>query len=416
VSVRPAWLEVLAVCLRLGLTSFGGPIAHVGYQRAAFVIRLRWLDEAAFAELVALSQALPGPASSQLMLAVGRLRAGWGGAIAAWVGFTLPSAVLMASLGLVVAGAAIPTDGPVAGAIAGLKAAAVAVVLHAVVSMARRLTPDAPRLALAAAAGLVALALPLPVVQPILIITGALAGWAALRARGTVGVAAVRRDATGSRAVGPALSSSAGGHRTAAALGVAWLLVVFGSQLAAAATGRPEIGFVTALVRAGALVFGGGHVVLPLLDAGVVTPGWVTPDAFLAGYGAAQALPGPLFSFAAYLGAVSASGPGGPVGALAATVAIFLPGALLVLAALPVLSSLRERPGVAAALRGTNAVVVGILAAALVNPVATGGLTSVPALVVAAGGSIGLLLGRVPPLLVVAGSAAALALVAVVAP
>ena len=205
-----------------------------------------------------------------------------------------------------------------------------------------------------------------------------------------------------------------GGRRAALALAAVWVAVLVGSEVAARATGQPGLGFLAALVRAGALVFGGGHVVLPLLDAGVVTPGWVTPDAFLAGYGAAQAVPGPLFSFAAYLGAVSSSGPGGIPGAFLATVAIFLPGALLVLAALPVLRTLRGRPGVAAALAGTNAVVVGILAAALVTPVGTGGLTSIPAVLVAAAGAAGLLTARVPPLVVVAGSAGVMALVGVV--
>ena len=409
VARRPAWLDVLLVALRLGLTSFGGPIAHVGYQRQAFVARLRWLDEGSFAELVALGQALPGPASSQLTLAVGRLRAGWAGAIAAWVGFTLPSAVLMTVLGLVVAGATIPTAGPIAGAVAGLKAAAVAVVAQAVVAMGRRLTPDLPRLALAGVAGIVTLAVPVPAVQPLLIGAGAVAGWIGLR-----GVA--DEHAPGSAAApGPAAPGDLGGTpghvggvRTAAALGVAWVALLVGSQVLTAATDRPELGFLAALVRAGALVFGGGHVVLPLLDAGVVEPGWVTPDAFLAGYGAAQALPGPLFAFAAYLGVISASGPGGVAGAVASTVAIFLPGALLVLAALPVLRRLRARPGVAAALAGTNAAVVGVLAAALVTPVGTGGLTSPAAVVVAALGTAGLLAGRVPPLAVVAASAVAL--------
>ena len=185
-SRRPLWLEVLAVSLRLGLASFGGPIAHVGYQRTAFVVRLQWLDEAAFAELVALCQALPGPASTQLMIAVGRLRAGWAGALAAFVGFTLPSAVLMTLLGLAAAGATIPTEGAMAGAVAGLKAAAVAVVAQAVVAMARRLTPDAPRIALAVCAGVVALAVPVAVVQPLLIVAGALIGWLVLRRLGTV--------------------------------------------------------------------------------------------------------------------------------------------------------------------------------------------------------------------------------------
>jgi chromate transporter len=202
-----------------------------------------------------------------------------------------------------------------------------------------------------------------------------------------------------------------GGRRTALGLALAWVALLVGGEVAARVTGQPELGFLAALVRAGALVFGGGHVVLPLLDAGVVTPGWVTPDAFLAGYGAAQAVPGPLFSFAAYLGVVSSSGPGGAPGALLATVAIFLPGALLVLAALPGLRRLRARTGVAAALAGTNAVVVGILAAALVTPVGTGGLTSIPAVVVAAAGFAGLLTGRMPPLVVVAGSATVMALV-----
>ena len=412
-SSRPRWLEVLLVSLRLGLTSFGGPIAHVGYQRAAFVVRHRWLDEAAFAELVALCQALPGPASTQLMIAVGRLRAGWAGALAAFVGFTLPSAVLMMLLGLAAAGATIPTEGAVAGAVAGLKAAAVAVVAQAVVAMARRLTPDAPRIALAVCAGVVALAVPVAIVQPLLIVGGALIGWLGLRRMGTTDPAAPTvAPITGAQPglVAPDLGFP-GGRRTALGLALAWVALLVGGEVAARVTGQPELGFLAALVRAGALVFGGGHVVLPLLDAGVVAPGWVTPDAFLAGYGAAQAVPGPLFSFAAYLGVVSSSGPGGVTGAFFATVAIFLPGALLVLAALPVLRRLRTRTGVAAALAGTNAVVVGILAAALVRPVGTGGLTSIPAVAVAVAGAAGLLTGRVPPLAVVAGSAGVMALV-----
>ena len=436
-GARVAWLEVLAVSLRLGLTSFGGPVAHIGYQRAELVTRRAWLDDAAFGELVALCQALPGPASSQLMIAAGRLRAGWAGGLAAWVGFTLPSALLMLLLGLLVAGAAVPDQGPVAGAIAGLKAAAVAVVAHAVVAMGRRLTPDLPRLAMAAAACVLALAAPVPATGPLLIVAGGLIGLVALR--GQVMGATAASSAPGATApIGATAASSApgatapngataangvaaatgatGGARSVAVLAIAWVVVVIGSQAVAAATGRPELGFLAALVRAGALVFGGGHVVLPLLDAGVVDPGWVTPDAFLAGYGLAQALPGPLFSFAAYLGAISSSGPAGVAGAVTATLAIFLPGALLVLAALPVLRRLRERPSVAAALAGTNAVVVGILAAALVSPVATGGLTSPSAVAVAALGFAGLLARRVPPLLVVGASAVALGIVAATAP
>ena len=411
---RPAWLEVLLVSLRLGLTSFGGPVAHLGYQRRAFVEQRRWLDDRAFGELVALCQALPGPGSSQLSMAVGRLRAGWPGAIAAWVGFTLPSAVLMGLIGIVVAGAALPDAGPIAGAVAGLKAAAVAVVAQAVVAMARRLTPDAPRIAMAVVAAAVALLVAVPAVQPALIALGALVGWLGLR-----GVVAGSRagelagPAADHAAVDPVEATGrAGGRRTAIALGIAWLVLVAGSLLVGAAGTEPGIAFLAALARAGALVFGGGHVVLPLLDAGVVAPGWVTPDAFLAGYGAAQAMPGPLFSFGAYLGAVASVGPGGASGAALGTVAIFLPGMLLVLAALPVLRRLRDRPAIAAALAGTNAVVVGLLAAALVTPVGTGGLTSLPAVVLAAIGFGGLLSERVPPIVVVAGCAGSMALLA----
>jgi chromate transporter len=399
---RGAWREVLAVSLRLGLTSFGGPVAHIGYQRAAFVVRRGWLDERAFAELVALCQALPGPSSSQLSVAVGRLRGGWPGAIAAWVGFTLPSAVLMGLLGIVVSGAAIPETGPVAGLVAGLKTAAVAVVAHAVLAMARRLTPDAPRLAIAAIAMAIALLVPVPAVQPAIILAGAVVGWLAWRHREPASL----EGGTDGAALQP------GGRRTVIALAAAWATVLLASWLVAGLTASPAIDFLAALVRAGALVFGGGHVVLPLLDAGVVAPGWVTPDAFLAGYGAAQALPGPLFSFGAYLGAVSTAGPGGALGAALATVAIFLPGMLLVLAALPVVRRLRDRPGVGAALAGTNAVVVGLLGAALVTPVGTGGLTSIPALVLAGLGLLGLIGERVPPLVVVVGCSAVMAALA----
>jgi chromate transporter len=405
----PAWLEVLAVSLRLGLTSFGGPVAHLGYQRRAFVEQRGWLDDRAFGELVALCQALPGPGSSQLSMAIGRLRAGWPGAVAAWVGFTLPSAVLMGLIGVLVAGAAVPQAGPVAGAVAGLKAAAVAVVAQAVVAMARRLTPDAQRLLLAAAAAAVALAVPVPAIQPALIVLGAVVGWAGLRGTAPGMLDAGPAPADGSAADPVEATGHAGGPRTAIALGLAWLGVTAGSLVLGALAVAPGVALFAALARAGALVFGGGHVVLPLLDAGVVAPGWVSPDAFLAGYGAAQAVPGPLFSFGAYLGAVASVGPGGALGAVLGTVAIFLPGMLLVLAALPVLRRLRDRPAIAAALAGTNAVVVGLLAAALVTPVGTGGLTSPPAVILAALGFVALWRERVPPLVVVAGCAGTMA-------
>jgi chromate transporter len=406
--------EVFAVALRLGLTSFGGPVAHLGYQRATYVDRRRWLDEATFADIVALCQTLPGPASTQLMIAVGRLRAGWPGAFAAWLGFTLPSAVLMAAVGIGVAGAAVPGVGPVAGAVAGLKVAAVAVVAQAVLVMGRRLTPDAPRLVLAGLAAAVLLAVPAALTQVVLIVAGATIGRAAWRLGGRTPAGTVSADADarvpGRRGI--SALPEAGTRRTVTFLLATFVLVVVGSQLVAIATGDEGARFTAALVRAGALVFGGGHVVLPLLDEGVVAPGWVTPDQFLAGYGIAQAMPGPLFAFAAYLGAVASAGPGGVAGAAIGTVAIFLPGALLVLAALPVLGRLRSRPAVAAALTGVNAVVVGILAAALVTPVATTALTSPLAVLVAVAGTAGLVSGRIPPLAVVAGSAAVMALVA----
>ncbi len=395
-------LEVLRVTLRLGLTSFGGPIAHLGYQHDAFVTHRGWLDEHGFAELVALCQMLPGPASSQLTIAVGRLRAGWSGALAAWIGFTLPSALIMTAVGLGVAAGELPTTGPAAGAIAGLKVAAVAVVAQAVLTMARRLTPDPPRLTLAAVAAMLELLAPSPFTQIALIAGAAILGQVA-------GDGVARPATTTASTVG----APSGGRRTVLALAAAFTTLLVMSQVAAAVADDPGVDFLAALTRAGALVFGGGHVVLPLLNAGVVDPGWVTPDAFLAGYGLVQAVPGPLFTFGTYLGAVSSAGPGGIAGALLATIAIFLPGALLVLAALPVLGRLLGRPRVRRSLDAVNAAVVGILLAALITPVGTAGITSPLAAAVAATGAVLLLRGRVPPLAIVGGSAAIMALAAV---
>lgn len=393
---------MFAATLRLGLTSFGGPIAHLGYQHKAFVEDRGWVDDATFADLAALCQTLPGPASSQLTVAIGRLRAGWFGAAAAWLGFTLPSALIMTILGLVAADARVPDSGPVGGAIHGLEVAAVAIVAQAVYLMARRLTPDLPRFLIAAAATPVVLFAPSPLAQVTVIAVGAIVGRLVLEGR--LGPGAGERTSHGH------VRPDAGHRSEAVVLLAVFLVVVLGSQVLATVTGRPDVGLVAAFVRAGALVFGGGHVVLPLLDAGVVRPGWVGENQFLAGYGAAQALPGPLFSFAAYLGAVASVGPGGVPGAAIATVAIFLPGALLVLAALPAIGWLRGRPGVNAALAGVNAAVVGILAAALITPVGTGAITSPLSAVVAAGGAVLLLVARIPPLAVVAGSAAVMAL------
>jgi chromate transporter len=396
-------LEVLVAGLRLGLTSFGGPIAHVGYQHAEYVVRRRWVDDATFGELVGLTQTLPGPASSQLGIAIGMLRAGYPGALAAWIGFTLPSAVLMTLIGVGVASTDLPASGPVAGLVSGLKVAAVAVVAHALVAMARRLTPDVLRLAMAVLAGLAVLLLPTPATQLGLIAAGALAGVMLLsRVDGGLGEGAGLRPPVSRRAAG---------------LMIAGLIVLLlGLPLLAAVSGDPAVALTDAVVRAGALVFGGGHVVLPLLEAGVVTPGFVDPDVFVTGYGATQAMPGPLFTFASYLGAVSSAGPGGVVGAAIATVAIFVPGGLLVLASLAAWNALRTRPRARRALAGVNAVVVGLLGAALVSPVATSALVGPLEALVAAAGGLALVTGRVPPLVVVAGCAMVMAGAGLVAP
>ena len=386
---------VLRVALRLGLTSFGGPIAHLGYFRQEYVVRRRWLDEVRFGDLVALGQFLPGPASSQVGIAVGVERAGLRGGLAAWLGFTLPSALVMGALGLGVAGGLLGGGAWVD----GLKLAAVAVVAHAVWSMARALAPDRPRAGLALAAAALALAFATPFTQVALIAAGAVTGLVLLPRLGA-GIGPVP-DAG-------AEAPPAASRRTAVAALALFGALLVGLPVLRAVTGDPAVALFEAFYRSGALVFGGGHVVLPLLEASVVAPGWVSQEAFLAGYGAAQALPGPLFAFAAFLGA-AASEPvsGGAAGALLATIAIFLPGALLVVGALPFWQVLRRRPGARAALAGVNATVVGILAAALVDPVARSGISGPADVAVAAAGFAALTSGRVPPLVVVAGSVVA---------
>lgn len=386
---------VLRVALRLGLTSFGGPIAHLGYFRQEYVVRRRWLDEVRFGDLVALGQFLPGPASSQVGIAVGVERAGLRGGFAAWLGFTLPSALVMGALGLGVAGGLLGGGAWVD----GLKLAAVAVVAHAVWSMARALAPDLPRAGLALAAAALALAFATPFTQVALIAAGAVAGLVLLPRLGA-GIGPVP-DAG-------AEAPPAASRRTAVAALALFGAMLVGLPVLRAVTGDPAVALFEAFYRSGALVFGGGHVVLPLLEASVVAPGWVSQEAFLAGYGAAQALPGPLFAFAAFLGAAASEPvPGGAAGALLATIAIFLPGALLVVGALPFWQVLRRRPRARAALAGVNATVVGILAAALVDPVARSGISGPADVAVAAAGFAALTIGRVPPLVVVAGSVVA---------
>jgi chromate transporter len=351
--------SLFSVFLRLGLTSFGGPIAHLGYYRAEFVERRRWLSEAAYADLVALCQLLPGPASSQVGFAVGLSRGGLPGGLVAWLGFTLPSALAMV---LFARGAAAMTGPLSAGMLHGLQVVAVAVVAQAVWSMARSLCPDRPRATIAVAATLVVLAAPPAIGQIVAILAGAAAG--AWLCRDAPVIAATERLA---------VPVPRGLAVTALAL---FALLLIGLPIGAAVLPLPALSVTEAFYRAGALVFGGGHVVLPLLHASVVERGWVSEDAFLSGYGAAQAVPGPLFTFAAYLGAVVAapSAPSGWLGAALCLVAIFLPGLLLVLGVLPFWVSLGRAPLMAAGLRGVNAAVVGVLLDALYDPVWTKGI------------------------------------------
>ena len=344
-------LEVLGAFLRLGCTSFGGPVAHLGYFRAEFVVRRRWLDEGAYADIVALCQFLPGPASSQVGLSLGLLRAGWLGAFCAWIGFTLPSAVLMIVFGY---GVGALGDLRNAAWLHGLKIVAVAVVAQAVWGMARSLASDRPRATLAVAAALLTLAIPSTLGQIAAIGLGALIGWRLFAGDGAAPAAALA----------PRLRR--GWSVVALAL---FFLLLGGLPLAAAASGSQALALLDRFYRAGSLVFGGGHVVLPLLQAAVVPPGWVGNDAFLAGYGAAQAVPGPLFTFAAYLGTVMGPSPHGWLGGLLCLVAIFLPSFLLISGVLPFWGAVRKHAAAQAALRGVNAAVVGVLLAALYDPV-----------------------------------------------
>jgi len=352
-------LEVLGVATRLGLTSFGGPIAHLGYFHEEYVVRRRWIDEARYADLVALCQFLPGPASSQVGIAVGILRAGLLGGVAAWLGFTLPSAVALVAFAY-----ALRTIGVGdAGWLHGLKVVAVAVVAQAVWGMARNLTPDRNRVSLAILASLVVLASRTPATQVLVIVAAGLIGWMFLRAAPPAPAASSTAHVP--RGKGAALLS----------LGL-FLALLIGLPIARHVAPSHPLAVFDSFYRTGSLVFGGGHVVLPLLQSEVVTPGWVTNEEFIAGYGAAQAVPGPLFTFAGYLGAVMHQPPNGWMGAVWALVAIFLPSFLLVIGALPFWESLRGRSSSQAALTGINCAVVGLLLAAFFDPVWASAITS----------------------------------------
>ncbi|CAM3463764.1 chromate efflux transporter [Halomonas lysinitropha] len=356
-SHRGRPLEVFKAFLLLGLTSFGGPVAHLGYFRHEFVARRNWLGEQDYADLVALCQFLPGPASSQVGFALGLLRAGPWGAALAWVAFTLPSALLLVAFAL----GASRLEGTVgAGLVHGLKVAAVAIVAQAVWGMARNLCPDHRRTGIALAAVFTVVLVAGPLGQVTAILVGVLAGLALCRSGGDESPRAPL-----------ALPVS---HRAGSLALVAFLLLLGGLPVLTLATVSPTLDLLDAFYRAGALVFGGGHVVLPLLEAEVVQSGWLSSDIFLAGYGAAQAVPGPLFTFAAYLGSVLEIGPGGLTGAALALIAIFVPGLLLLVAVMPFWNTLRHWAAAQSAMRGANAAVVGILGGALYHPVWTGAI------------------------------------------
>jgi len=378
--------EIFWVFLSLGLTSFGGPVAHLGYFRREFVERRLWLTEPDYASILALCQFLPGPASSQTGFCIGLVRGGWRGGLAAWAGFTLPSALLMF---LVAEGAGAFNRSRIGHDILhGLQLAAIAVVAQAVWTMARSLCPDAPRRVLAVVSLLVVAISPGLGGQLLVLVIGALAGRALLTPPPPTGADAA-----------PPISRR---H------GVVCLVAFFALLLfALALRGHGAVGLFDAFYRAGALVFGGGHVVLPLLRAAIVAPGWVSPAAFLTGYGAAQAMPGPLFTVAAYLGAIAAAGPHGLAGASIALVAIFLPGLLLVAGILPFWHTLKQKSAIAAAVLGLNAAVVGLLAYALLSLILLGGVHGVFDILIVVLAYLALTLRRTPPIIVVGACALA---------
>ena len=379
--------EVFGAFLKLGLTSFGGPIAHLGYFRDEFVVRRRWLSEKAYADLVALCQFLPGPASSQVGMALGLQRAGVTGAVAAWLAFTLPSAIALMAFAY---GMATYPEWADSGWVHGLKLAAVAVVAQAVWGMGRTLCPDRARATLALAVAFVVLSVPGAVFQVLAILVGGFIGWRFLPFA----------DHEPHVSIGFPVSRRVG----------FWLLLGFfalllGLPALVTVSGIRALDAFEAFYRAGSLVFGGGHVVLPLLHAEVVPSGWVSDADFLAAYGAAQAVPGPLFTFAAYLGVVMNGPVSGWSGALICLIAIFLPAFLLIVGVLPFWERLRRYKSVAAAFNGVNAAVVGLLLAALYDPIWTGTVHSHGDFILAAGGFAALIFWKVPPLAVVTATA-----------
>ncbi|WP_411565481.1 chromate efflux transporter [Pseudomonas orientalis] len=380
--------SVFLIFLRLGLTSFGGPIAHLGYFREEFVTRRRWLSERSYAELVGLCQFLPGPASSQVGIALGLSRAGYAGAAAAWAGFTLPSAIalILLALGLSRYGAALPN-----GVLHGLKVVAVAVVAQAVWGMARNLCRGWARITLMLGAAAL-----------VLLEQSAWSQVGVIAAAGVAGLLLFKPEPHPEPDALPIAIS----RRTATLWLALFLLLLVGLPILADWVTHPTLALVDAFYRTGSLVFGGGHVVLPLLQAQVVPTHWVSNDLFLAGYGATQAVPGPLFTFAAFLGASISHAPTGWLGGLIALLAIFAPSFLLIFGALPFWASLRSSPRTQAALAGVNAAVVGLLLAALYQPVWTSAIFNVYDLAFALLALAALMVWKLPPWLVVAASAA----------
>jgi chromate transporter len=385
--------EVFRAFLVQGFTAFGGPVAHIGYFRREFVERRAWLSEGAFADLLALAQFLPGPASSQLGMAIGLRRAGYLGLIAAWIGFTLPAGVAMIALAYL---APDLTGGWGDGVLHGLQLAAAAVVLNALVAMARTLAVGPIRAGIAIGAGVGLLVAHGPVAQILALIAGGLFGFALLREPG-----GTEPDDPATQNVPPAVSGGAL---------MAFVLLLGVLPFLAALLDSPSFGLASVFYRTGALVFGGGHVVLPLLQTEIVGRGWLDQSTFLGGYGMVQALPGPLFSFAGFVGAAQQVAPGGWRGGLVAIGAIFLPSLLLVVGVLPFWDRLKSQPAARGALAGVNAVVVGVLAAALWNPVLMTAIRRPSDWALAAGAYVFLAVAKLPPWLVVIGFASAIGL------
>ncbi len=421
-SVKPAFVagsgsirEVLLAFLRLGCYSFGGPIAHLGYFHAEFVERRHWCEEETFAELVGLAQSMPGPASSQVGFALGLLRAGWAGGVAAWVGFTMPSALLM--LAFAMGRSTLFTSKVGAGALHGLQLVAVAVVAHAILSMRKSLAPDAPRMGIALIAAAIAFLAPPASSTVLAIAAGALCGLL---------LPYPPQPAPGRLHFGlPKLAGALAAATFLALLLLPPMVTFSGPDEGTGVPGSWTQGFssqsgfsqglavFSAFYHSGALVFGGGHVVLPLLENAVVARGWVDQSSFLAGYGAAQALPGPLFTFSAYLGAVIQPELHPVALSAVSLVAIFLPGLLIIVAVLPFWNGLRQRPKIQATLRGVNAAVVGVLISAFIRPVCSSAVHSVYDVGVAVAALLLMVRWKVAPWIIVAAVASVSAVASV---